>query len=225
MSVSPSRDSRCFNNNPVVRVDSHSSHDSGGQRNLYDFSHMEEECLDDDVSGHWNRDAEQPRRRSSDEDFANRNNFLNVVSAKHRNSLRALKGILKGSRKGSRGTNSNNSKDDDRSVSFRGSSDDDSHYTLSSCYEQFKRSASAPPPGEVHHDKKRKQSMVDNLRSKSVLAMREFISPTQTPTTIKIFGSPVEVELERRRTFEKGITIHPLSRFLFFLIYNCFVLL
>jgi len=111
------------------------------------------------------------------------------------------------------------SKRSNKSVSFR---DPGCQHTLFSVYEEYKRSEN---PEE-------KRNSWHQVQRKSVHALKSLFSPNQNANTIKIFGSAVEVELERKRSFDSGYIIHPLSRLkyiwdivmLFLLLINLYVL-
>ena len=83
----------------------------------------------------------------------------------------------------------------------------ESNNTLFNVYKEFRKTDQSP---EIHQSE---ESFRNVMRRKSVFAVKLLISPDpHSPNNIKIFGSDVELELERQRTVDSGFTIHPLSR-------------
>jgi len=167
--------------------------------------------LEDGIRDRWgpSKPTERKRKQSF---FPGNVTLLDVKSAyTHRK-----KGILKNASQGGTSDNcnldnvpsmysnisdiSNGSLRSTRSVAFK---EPKCSHTLFSVYNDYKRAG---------HSEERGNSL-GHLRARSMHAVKSLISPNQNANTLKIFGSAVEVELERKRTFDSGFVIHPLSRF------------
>jgi len=182
---------------------------SASERHVDDINWNESiSQLENGIRGRWGppKPVEKPRRQSF---FEGNVNLLDVKSGY---SFRK-KGILKTPGKSPIHDKSESTKEcasfcsdasaisdsSKRSVAFKEPS---GSHTLFSVYEEYKRSEGL----------REKKNSFSEIRKKSVYTLKNLISPNQNANTIKVFGSAVEVELERKRAFDAGYIIHPLSR-------------